>query len=396
VTDPHEQQPVPPQSNVAVADPATGTAPLVTAGIAAEPLTAAQLALHMGWTMAVLYGNVPAAHTDGSQLPTVNELPADERRALELGRLNHLLKRLAAVPACADAGLPAGVPRMDVKAPDLKTKLEHLNLALLDALAAAGPEPEMAYELGRALRDTANPPRPTADTGDPKSSVNALARQLAHGRIAKLQEWLETLATQFPQHAASIVAASMGRWSELAAVTVSTSARTRLKKGDKERFAEKMYEYLLPQGDLWLTLLVGARSTSGLLSPEAYVAAGEAALRRSAAIGRKILQHYWVALFLVGAALVASLYLAVTYLGGAAKVWTSIAAIVGSLGISAQAIASAMARLGAEAERPVFGLAEEDAMAWAITTLPQADLTSRGVMRLRKAGVAPTAGLGRV
>jgi hypothetical protein len=90
------------------------------------------------------------------------------------------------------------------------------------------------------------------------------------------------------------------------------------------------------------------------------------------------------------------LYLAVTYLGGAAKVWTSIAAIAGSLGVSARAIASALGRMAAEAERPVFGLEDEDAMAWAITTMPPVNLTARGVQQLRRAGVAPAASLGKV
>lgn len=92
----------------------------------------------------------------------------------------------------------------------------------------------------------------------------------------------------------------------------------------------------------------------------------------------------------------AILYLAVTYLGGAAKVWTSITAIVGSLGITAQAVASTTARLAAEAERPVFAAAEEDAMAWAITTLPPLRLPPRQVHQLRKAGIAPTNSLGRI
>ncbi len=92
----------------------------------------------------------------------------------------------------------------------------------------------------------------------------------------------------------------------------------------------------------------------------------------------------------------AILYLAVTYLGGAAKVWTSITAIVGSLGITAQAVASTTARLAAEAERPVFAAAEEDAMAWAITTLPPLRLPPQQVHQLRKAGIAPTNSLGRI
>jgi hypothetical protein len=222
-----------------------------------------------------------------------------------------------------------------------------------------------------------------------------LARQLAHDRIAKLQGWLAALSSQFPPRAPAVVAASLGRWSELAAATISP-ATAQLKRGDSTDVAIKMWGYLLPQGDLWLMLLTGERPTAGLLSPEGYVAAGEVALRRTAAIVRRILQHYWGALLPVAAALGGILYLAVSYLGGAAKVWTSIAAIGGSLGISARAVAATTARLAAEAERPVFAMAEEDAMAWAITTMPPVQLTSRGVQRLRKAGIAPTGRLGRV
>jgi hypothetical protein len=44
-------------------------------------------------------------------------------------------------------------------------------------------------------------------------------------------------------------------------------------------------------------------------------------------------------------------------------------------------------------ERPVFTMAEGDAMAWAITTLPPVSLTRRGIRRLRKAGIAPPSDL---
>ncbi len=135
----------------------------------------------------------------------------------------------------------------------------------------------LAYELGRSLRDTVNPPLENA--ADQDRPCPALARQFGRERIARLQEWLATLSAQFPQHAAAVVATSLGRWSELSAAT-----STQLRKGDGRTVATAMCEYLLPQGDVWLLLLTGARSASGLLSPEAYVAAGEVALRRSAAI----------------------------------------------------------------------------------------------------------------
>jgi hypothetical protein len=157
-----------------------------------------------------------------------------------------------------------------------------------------------------------------------------------------------------------------------------------------------MCTYLLPQGDAWLMLLTGARPCAGLLTPEAYVAAGEDALSRSAATARHVLEHYWSWVVIGTAALGGVLYLIFSNLGGAGQVWTSIAAIGGWLGISANTIASSARRLAAEAERPVFAMAEEDAMAWAVTTMPKVDLSKRGVRQLRKAGIAPPSTLGRV
>jgi hypothetical protein len=49
----------------------------------------------------------------------------------------------------------------------------------------------------------------------------------------------------------------------------------------------------------------------------------------------------------------------------------------------------------AHIEYPVFTMSEEDAMAWAITTLPPASFTFRGVRGLRRAGIQPTASLSR-
>jgi hypothetical protein len=358
---------------------------------AQPPMTPVQLAFYAGWTMALLYGRIqPPPADDVIELATTHELQPDQRRVLELKRLTHLLQQLASWPDIGGSGLPTEVVAGDASEKTLSDTLPAFNLSVLEALAVTGPEVELAYELGRSLRDTANPPPERAAPHAP-----ALARQLGRARVAKLQEWLATLSTQFPEHTAAIVAASLGRWSEFAAVTVQP-ARPRLKRGKRADAAATMRDYLLPQGDLWLMLLTGVRSTSGLLSPEGYVAAGELALHRSGVIVRQIIRRYAVELLVVAAALGGIIYLTVSTLGGAAQVWTTIAAVSGSLGIAAQGITSATARLTAEAERPVLAMAEEDAMAWAVTTLPAVGLKFRAVRQLRRAGIGPKASLGRI
>jgi hypothetical protein len=350
---------------------------------AAQPgpdLRPVQLALYAGWTMALLYGTIATAQENRpAELPTVNELAPEERRQLELARLRQLLTRL--LPDFGGSARIADVPcgDDDQHQRTRRSMLESLNLATLTALTTTRPELQLAYELGRSLRDTANP----------AGGAAAVGKQLERGRIAKLQEWLLTLSPEFPTLTAAVVAGSIGRWSDLAAVTVDGGEST------QGPTAAAMYTYLLQQGDVWLMLLIGEIATSGLLTPEGYVSAGETALRRSAAMARGIIRHYWFGLLCVAAALGATLFLSASYLGGAGKVWTSIACIAGALGVSVQTIASTSARLARNAERPVFAVAEEDAMAWAITTMPPLTLPARSVRRLRRAGVAPAASLGR-
>ncbi len=380
-----------------VPDSVTALAPTMiappSAPAAPPPLGPVQAALYAGWTMAVLYGTLQQPVGRPQELPTSRELAPNDRRELELSRLRHLLQQVSYLPELTQAPLPAGIPVDFADENALRQNLATLNLSILTALTAAPPEIQLAYELGRSLRDTVNPSRPNAP-GEQSPAV-ALATQLARDRVAKLQEWLATLSCEFPNHAAAVVATSLGRWSEFAAVTIGATS-SRLKKDDARAVAPTLCEHLLPQGDVWLMLLIGARPAAGLLSPEAYVAAGEVALRRSGAIARQVLLRYWAAALIIAAVLGGILYLTISTLSGAAEVWTSIAAIGGCAGVSASTMASTMARLAAEAEQPVFAMAEEDAMAWAITTMPAVDLTSRGVRRLRKAGVAPSSSLGRV
>ncbi len=353
----------------------------MAAPITAIPRTSAQLALHTGWTMAVLYGKIEAIPPDAVLgLPTVSELQPADRRKLELDRLRHLLQRLADMPGFAGSGLPTEVAALEEDEVALKEALSKLNLAILSALAATWQETQLAYELGRSLRDTANPP----DHPDQRSLASALSRQLARDRIAALQGWLAALSSEFRPQAAAVVAGSLGRWSELAAVTAPSVAAPQYHEGTI--VAETMGKYLLRQGDLWLMLLVGPSSTAGF--------------RGSQEILRRMRRRYGFKLVLLAAALGAVIYLIVTYTSGALAVLTSVAAIGGALGISAKGIASIIATvITKDATRPVSSLAgeaEQDAMVWAITTFPSFRLNARGVRYLRKAGIGPPTGLGKV
>jgi hypothetical protein len=358
--------------------------------------------------MAVLFGFIRDNQDQSAdQLPTENELSEIDRVSVEIARLHSLLTRLAAALPVSNPVLDASVSDLEAawaKPPDgltskhaLQAVLRERNLAYLRTFAGIDHSLTLAYQVGRSLRDTANPPvrgeRTNADI------LAALEAQLRRARIAKLQEWLATLAPHLSDAPAAVVAASIGRWSDFGYTVFDDTAPGALKGNNasaKEALAPTFTHFLLDQGDVWRNLLVGAESTSGLLTPEAYVAAGEAALSRTVRIVKRVILHYWVALVVLAVALAAIMYLAARYLGGAAKVWTQIAAIAGALGVTAKGIGTSVAHLSEAAERPIYRKEELDAMAWAITTLPPVKVTNGGVRALRRSGIERSAPLGHV
>jgi hypothetical protein len=280
----------------------------------------------------------------------------------------------------------------------LNEALPDFNLSVLTESAKCGFELELGYETGRSLRDSVDPPENADQTKNAVIPLTDRFRQsLDRDRVAIIQEGLTVLAPHFPVNAAKIVSSSLGRWSDLAQVTLVDGTPGRLRRDSpakKADFAEQMRPPLLRQGDTWLALLVGQQTTSALLSPEGYVAAGDAALRRTAQIIGKVAWRYKWALLVLLAVLGVVLAGAALYLGGASKLWTSIAALAGTIGVTWKGIANGIPKLAGDAERPIFGLEEVEAMAWSITTLPSVQATRAGVNYLRASGTGPPAPLG--
>jgi hypothetical protein len=364
-------------------------------------------------------------------LPTEHELSRVERAQLEAVRLdclgtalqslfqdareqlpaqsitelkNDLAKGPGDAPPQPKEGSPGSQNPTAVTWQTIHDELQGLHLELLDWLACIGRPIVLAYELGRSLHDTVTSPyqallvdRAQSDQQKPSTTIDALTSALGRDRIATLQEWLGTLAPHLPTDSSSVVKASLGRWSDYVTAGLVDGYPGKAKGGaaGKKQFAEHSTEALLRQGDVWLNLLVGTQSLNGILTPEAYVAAGEQALSRSARIIRRVVVHYWPAIFIVVLAAAGLTALSGVYLGGAGKVWTQIATIGSALGITAKGIGSRIAKLADAGEKPIYRAAEVDAMAWAVTTLPKARLSIRGVRALRRSGVQGQAPLGR-
>ena len=367
------------------------------------------LAIDIGWTMAVIFGQLGAALTNdrppvNDRLPTEHELPPAERKKLEVVRLNALLARLQALLAPSPGPvrkppvvqLPGGRGDQGILSDD--------NLEILRWLACAGREYSIAYQLGRSLRDTAAPPLRAAATqaAGPQAqraaaAGEALLMQLSRDRVSRLQEWLATLAAYLPADSAAVVSASIGRWSDVVTTVFVSGTPGKLRKAGQSPMdvAGELTQSLLPQADAWINLLVGAESAEGLVTPEGLVAAGEAALGRAARIVKRIAVHYWFVLLVLAAAVAAAVYFASRDISGAGKVWTQIAAVAGGLGVTAKGASNTLTRLSQDAEKPIFGAAEIEAMAWAVTVIPALKLDRRGVKALRRSGILPSGPMGR-
>lgn len=386
------------------------------------------VAVEIGWTMGVLAGTARGLSANAQQastdpLPTEHELEPADRRDLEAQRVTTLLGRLGGLlpsgsdpqqqvpqvqlPGGAQAAAPATADTASDQAmaaqanPAILGNLTQANLDILNWLVPAGREYSVAYQLGRSLRDTANPP-PSAGTGR-----DALVKQLSRDRVSTIQAWLSTLQPYLPADSAAIVSVSIGRWSDLSTAIFDKNSPGRLrrftvnkgfrgfKRQSESDVAGKLTASLLPQGDAWINLLVGTQSSQRLLAPEGYVAAGEATLGRSARIVRKVAAHYWFVVVILAAALGGVLYLAAAGISGAGRVWTQIAAVAGTLGVTWRGITTVVTRLSKEAEKTLFGLEKIDAMAWAATTIPAGlSLDAAGVRALRRAGIAPPGPMG--
>jgi hypothetical protein len=361
------------------------------------------IAVEIGWVMAVLFGRLEPGLKDPDHLPSEHDLPEEVRRRLEVGRLHSLCDRLCPALSAESVKTLRGVKMSDVPTPK---ELQKMNLAILGVLACTCRPLEGAYQLGRSLRDTVNPPlrcgeaKLEAAKKSETAKVTALTKQLSHHRVLKLQESMAILSPFLPENSAVIVGASVGRWSDFARTVLDKNSPGGLCKlsrdNSTDKVVEKILRSLLAQGDAWLNILIGAESTCGLLTPEAYVAAGEAALSRTVRIVRRIILHYWVAFFVLAVALAAVIYSAAHNLSGAGKVWTQIGAIAGTLGVSFRAITDRVARMSGAAERPIYQSETLDAMAWAVTTLPRVKLNNSGVRALRRSGIQKSRPLGPV
>jgi hypothetical protein len=180
---------------------------------------------------------------------------------------------------------------------------------------------------------------------------------------------------------------SAGTPADLTTTIFSSSAPGKLRTFGRDGLdvTSQLVSSLLPQGDIWINLLAGSRSSDGLLTPAGY----------ARIIDMTIIRYFFMLLILV-AVLASALFFINQQISGAGKVWTMIVAIAGAIGVTAKGITATVARFSTSTGKPIFGMARIEAMAWAATTMPGRLLLNRqGVRALRRSGIPPSSPSGR-
>ncbi len=317
-----------------------------------------------GWLVSQLHGPILERQLNPkSPLPTVNELSRSDRVLLALTELGTLLSGALSgvleleseastrILALIETVKGAWKPEAPNEVVGLRSAVENLHVGLLETLTIADHQWGTAYVVGRSISNTCWLPR-THDDFD---------NQFNRYRLANIQGWLADLALVFPQFSASAVSISLDHWATWLEVNHNL---------DWEKHGTVVEQALRMQGEKWRALLSGDRDPTSLLTPDGYVAAGEAALRRASIIFRRIAVHFCVPLAIVLAATIAGVFFAIHYSAGTAKFWTSFASLTAGLGITGRGFQTTTKRLTATAGKSLITASEKDVIASAATSLP--------------------------
>ncbi len=351
---------------------AAGTQPASTA----DPNVSAAFAL--GWHMSELYGrHLPADKRKPVDLPGLGDLRKQRPLALVINQVEVGVNALEGV--VTKAGLNpidlADVKVLSEKKTNDDPVLETHDQLLIE-LTAADPRIGKAYGLGRALADSCQEP----------DNLKGLAKELSPYRIANLLRWLDDLASALPAHAAHSVAASLGRWRD--ALYPPNGGRVQISRNPRETWrswqerrrrpkaldgtdAEKVDEAvkaLRRQGELWRALLSGEKQGHDMLEVDNYLDAGRQLLSETAAIVRGLARR--MPLLASGVAVLVGIGIWLLSEGNSGHLVAGATSVLAGLGLAWKGLGSALGQLAGKLGQPLWGAVLDDAIADAITLLP--------------------------
>jgi hypothetical protein len=333
------------------------------------------VAFALGWQMAELFRPNPdepaSGGSSGIDLPGIGALAREERRALGVQQVAVALAKLSArvsavgqeLPDASELRVPEHKPATDEERRD---RVLECHKKLLRTLTAADFRLGKAYGLGRALADTTRGP----------VTLDSLKVRFGHWRIEQLCGSLLDLSTAFPPHAAHAVVSSMQRWREYVADEKDEKPWVQARSEHRRR--------LRRQGERWRTLLSAERLATQTLTIDQYVGAGRKLFARTRRLLWTVLWRSFPWLLPVVGLVGAAGWYALAHWHRTGGVIASLAAAAGALGVTWKGIGSSLGAAVGQLERPLWGAEVDEAVAEALTKLPEPDAS--GLRRILPGG----------
>lgn len=335
-------------------------------------------AFALGWHMSELQGE----HSDGTQLPGLSRLGKPGQLTVTVAQV------VAGVNVLKEVVAGAGLDPIDLT--DLKGLIHKqddsdpvhaTHVRLLTELTAADPRLGKAYGLGRALADSCHEP----------ANFDGLRKELNPYRIANLLRWLDDLASAFPAHAAHSVETSLTRWRDALYPPDAGHSRnpwTQVRwwreqrrrpqpiSAEKTDEAQQAVKALRRQGELWRALLSGEKAGRDMLEIDNYLDAGKQLVHRMAVIARRAILR--MPLLTIGALALTGLGVWLLAEGSGSQLVAGATSVLVALGLTWKGLGGALGQLAGKLEQPLWGAVLDDAIADAITLLPDNNAETGG------------------
>jgi len=308
----------------------------------APPDSGAVDAFALGWHVAELYhiDHMPKGSPEKGQLPGVGSLDLKDRNDLLDRQIRTGIKNLL-----GDDNL-------------WNTNVEVMHTALLITLTVKDGALGNAYGLGRALAETVL----LADAAVPGSFETMFKSY----RVEAMKGWLNRLDSSLPKYAAAAVGLNLDAWGNWVSLRVKPAPAL------VEKQREQIGRCLRLQSNVWYGLLSGEMPSTSLLTPEAYLSAGEGLARK---IGRLAWQFLRTGIGVVMSALIIALALLLVLVwstGHQDAMAGTVVLLLGSVGLTVGGVATSARQVLQQAEGPIWHAEVAGSVAVAALRLPDA------------------------
>lgn len=332
---------------------------------AAAPIASlASTAFGLGWHVAELFhfrGTTGDEQTfEPDRLPGINQLTSGSKADLLLIQIGVAVDRLGPALKVRDGSILER--SMDSQAGSIsKEEVWALHERLLKRLTAEDSTLGAAYDLGRALAETAV--LPFDDPG-------IFARRFSPGPISALKSQLSDLRSRFPTRAAEAVERTLDAWQNWIAEKKLIAGRTSWTPEEERTVIRALHR----QGQIWYALLSGDMDSGDLLTFNDYLGAIKtlfsAITRLVGSFVIRLTSRSVVPLVLLGTiAVIVVLMILVKEI--ALALLGPLIILVGLLGITITGVMSSLRQPLQQAGARLWDAELLDSIAYALTNLPQ-------------------------